>query len=745
MLHKVALSFEDGVTRFIECEDDQTVADASYRARINIPLDCRDGACGTCKAFCESGEYDGGNYLEDALTDTEAQRGFVLPCSMRPRSDLVLQIATTSALAKTSASTFTATIAAVEQSSPTTVTLAVTIPNRSELTFLPGQYVNIRVPGTNEVRSYSFSNEPDDEVLTFLIKLTPGGLMSTFLTERAAVGDELTLTGPSGSFFLRDAEVPLLLIAGGTGLSPMLSILRRLHRQGSRRPVRLLYGVSRDEDLVELASLEELAQGLDLTWEHCVSDPSSSAPRVGRVTRFLGPEQHRDGAVAVYLCGPPAMVEGVRQHLEEQGVEPAAYYVEKYILLGAPHPELEGGAAHEADPELLADPEPEPELLAEPEPEPEPESAPLTREDPPVTHTFAGASRSIAGQTVLREREDRAPLASVVDIDSTPARAIAGQSVFVRRTLKKVSTAVEQPVAEHGRRAIAGQLVFGSRESEFTGAVKPRFEPDAVVATSFLSPGRFAGKVVLLTGGAQGIGERVARRISAEGGVVALADRSDLVHEVVTSLVADGRTAFGVVADLEGWEGAQAAVQAVIAEYGRIDIAIHTVGGTIWQKPFHEYEPEQIAAEISRSLYPTLWACRAVVPYMIEAGRGTIVNVSSTATRGIHRVPYSAAKGGVNAITASLALELAPYGIRVAATAPGGTDAPPRRIPRGPAPESAEELAWRDETIAQVIESTLVKRYGSLDEQAAAIAFLASDEASYITGTTLPVAGGDLG
>jgi benzoate/toluate 1,2-dioxygenase reductase subunit len=130
---------------------------------------------------------------------------------------------------------------------------------------------------------------------------------------------------------------------------------------------------------------------------------------------------------------------------------------------------------------------------------------------------------------------------------------------------------------------------------------------------------------------------------------------------------------------------------------------------------------------------------------MIEAGRGTIVNVSSTATRGIHRVPYSAAKGGVNAITASLALELAPYGIRVAATAPGGTDAPPRRIPRGPAPESAEELAWRDETIAQVIESTLVKRYGSLDEQAAAIAFLASDEASYITGTTLPVAGGDLG
>ena len=83
--HQVALSFEDGVTRFITCRDDQTVADASYRQRINIPLDCRDGACGTCKAFCESGSYDGGTYIEDALSDDEAKAGYVLPCSMKPR------------------------------------------------------------------------------------------------------------------------------------------------------------------------------------------------------------------------------------------------------------------------------------------------------------------------------------------------------------------------------------------------------------------------------------------------------------------------------------------------------------------------------------------------------------------------------------------------------------------------------------------------------------------------------------
>jgi benzoate/toluate 1,2-dioxygenase reductase subunit len=169
------------------------------------------------------------------------------------------------------------------------------------------------------------------------------------------------------------------------------------------------------------------------------------------------------------------------------------------------------------------------------------------------------------------------------------------------------------------------------------------------------------------------------------------------------------------------------------------------VGGTIWAKPFEHYPPEQIQAEINRSLWPTLWSCRAVVPHMIERGTGTVVNVSSVATRGVNRLPYSAAKGGVNAITAALALEMAPHGIRVVATAPGGTDAPARRIARGPAPQTEEERGWYAGVVDQTVESSLLKRYGTLDEQAAAITFLASDEASYITGTVLPVAGGDLG
>jgi dihydroxycyclohexadiene carboxylate dehydrogenase len=254
-------------------------------------------------------------------------------------------------------------------------------------------------------------------------------------------------------------------------------------------------------------------------------------------------------------------------------------------------------------------------------------------------------------------------------------------------------------------------------------------------------PGRFAGKVAVVTGAAQGIGHEVALRLAREGGRVALVDRSELVHDVQREI----GDAIAITADLETFDGASAAMDATLARFGRIDILINNVGGTIWAKPYAEYEPNQIEAEVRRSLFPTLWCCRAVLPAMLRAGGGAIVNVSSVATRGINRVPYAAAKGGVNAITACLAMEYAEHGVRVCGVAPGGTEAPPRRIPRNAALPSEQERHWHQQVVDQTVSSSLLKRYGTTQEQAAAILFLASDEASYITGVTLPVAGGDLG
>jgi benzoate/toluate 1,2-dioxygenase reductase subunit len=877
----VALSFEDGVTRFITCRDDQTVADASYRQRINIPLDCRDGACGTCKALCESGTYDGGAYIDDALPPDEAAVGYVLPCSMRPRSDLVLQIASTSDVAKTRAATYTATITKLERLSATTVALGVEIPNRSELAFLPGQYVNVAVPGTDQTRSYSFSNAPHDEVLTFLVKLTPGGAMSDYLSQRAAVGDAISFTGPNGSFFLRETDRPALLLAGGTGLAPVLSMLRTLRGGSGRRKAHLIYGVSSDEDLVALDEISEIASALpEFTWDFCVADPKSTATNKGYVTSLIEPSHLYDGDVAVYLCGPPPMVESVRTHVTQAGIEPTGFYYEKFALahVGTASPSTSAPAAPTSSEQALLL-SPDARAIADKVVLPPSNVVASLGAEPSIDDRQV--IRSIAGQPMLPATTVGDPVALDPDdgaLISSGARRLAGQVLFADSDPE--TTAAPQPaptpvvsndgyqIGEEHPGIAASDALFEARQALELGALEltmgrlntqqlagyrllaestlPYVDGDRFVDAAqytetnaafhdylftltgnkhllqayqaldvkgrmsealrhatwchplcakdhvnivdafdagdrtaartlfmahaecskqtmrramsdleatraarrprFVTPGRFDGKVVVVTGAAQGIGEQTARRINAEGGILVLADRSELVCELADELGGHGGTARAVTADLEHFDGAEAVVRQSLAAFGRIDVLINNVGGAINFKPFTQFADAEIRAEIDRSLMTTLYACRAVLPAMVDRGQGVIVNVSSAATRGIHRIPYSAAKGGINAITASLAMEYAGDGIRVVATAPGGTAAPARRISRGtPEPRNDAERAWFDAHVEQTISSSLMKRYGTLDEQAAAICFLASDEAGYITGSVLPVAGGDIG
>lgn len=256
---------------------------------------------------------------------------------------------------------------------------------------------------------------------------------------------------------------------------------------------------------------------------------------------------------------------------------------------------------------------------------------------------------------------------------------------------------------------------------------------------------RFADKVMVVTGAGQGIGAGVAIRAAAEGARLLLVDRADVVKEVEEAIVGTGGAATSVLCNLETYDGAAQAMSAALDTFGRIDILVNNVGGAIRMRPYAEFEPDQIDAEIRRSLMPTLYCCHAALPAMLRQGCGTIVNVSSNATRGIRRVPYSAAKGGVNGLTQALAMEYAEAGVRVVATAPGGTRAPPRRVPRNAEGDSDQEQAWMAEAVSQVTGSSFMKRYGTLEEQIGPILFLASDEASYVTGSILPVAGGDIG
>lgn len=331
--YRIALNFEDGVTRFIECKDGEKVLDAAFRNKINLPMDCSDGVCGTCKCRAESGSYDlGDDFIDDALTSDEAESGLVLTCQMKPSSDCVIAVPTTSAACKTGQQAFSATVARVSPHNDAAIVLELDVD--AAPAFLPGQYANIDVPGSGQNRSYSFSTAPaqgqGQARIGFLIKKIPGGLMSTWV-ERAEIGTTLQLTGPLGSFYLRDDQRPLLFLAGGTGLAPFLSMLDVLARENSTQRIHLIYGVTRDLDLVLVDEIEAYAKRLaNFTFATVVAEEASSHARKGWVTQHMPTEVLNGGDVDVYLCGPPPMVDAVRRHFDENQVTPNSFHYEKF-------------------------------------------------------------------------------------------------------------------------------------------------------------------------------------------------------------------------------------------------------------------------------------------------------------------------------------------------------------------------------------------------------------------------------
>jgi benzoate/toluate 1,2-dioxygenase reductase subunit len=255
---------------------------------------------------------------------------------MRAQSDCVVRVPVSSDVCRTRQASFEATISAVRQLSDSTIALSIKGEALSKLAFLPGQYVNLGVPGSEQTRAYSFSSLQRDGEVSFLIRNVPGGLMSSFLTGMAKAGDSMTLAGPLGSFYLRDIRRPLLLLAGGTGLAPFTAMLEKIAEQGSEQPLHLIYGVTNDFDLVELDRLEAFAARIpNFSFSACVANPDSQHPLKGYVTQHIEPRHLNDGDVDVYLCGPPPMVEAVSHYIRERGIAPANFYYEKFAASAA--------------------------------------------------------------------------------------------------------------------------------------------------------------------------------------------------------------------------------------------------------------------------------------------------------------------------------------------------------------------------------------------------------------------------
>jgi NAD(P)H-flavin reductase/2-polyprenyl-6-methoxyphenol hydroxylase-like FAD-dependent oxidoreductase len=336
MLHKVTVRYSDGAEKWLNVSEDQTILDAAEASGVPIVNECQSGLCGTCVANCVSGRYELGR--TEGLSEQERADRKLLACQARVRTDCVIQLEYS---AKDNAARLVAGEAIVESVqivSDTTAILRVDASGLGEkLIYSPGQFAQLMVPGTKLWRSYSYAHVANDaNQLEFIIRLLPQGAMSDYLRAQAKPGDRIQLRGSKGRFYLREVTRPIVLMAGGTGLSAILAIVDHLSRGGYRQPVHLYYGVTRYDDLCKLDVLKSLSESYaPLTVSTIVYEPDArwQGP-TGLITDLLNERDLNGGEVDVYLCGPPAMVEATRRWFDTRGLHNIALHYEKFVATG---------------------------------------------------------------------------------------------------------------------------------------------------------------------------------------------------------------------------------------------------------------------------------------------------------------------------------------------------------------------------------------------------------------------------
>jgi 2,3-dihydroxy-2,3-dihydro-p-cumate dehydrogenase len=249
----------------------------------------------------------------------------------------------------------------------------------------------------------------------------------------------------------------------------------------------------------------------------------------------------------------------------------------------------------------------------------------------------------------------------------------------------------------------------------------------------------FTGRVACVTGAARGIGRACARHLAAGGANVALVDLDEAAAKETAAMLAAefGVGAVGLGADLAHKAEADRALSQSIAAWGRLDILVNNAGGGVL-RPTLEHDEESVRATIDRNLMTTLWCTLAAVPTMVEAGYGRIVNIGAESVRnGLYEhAVYNAAKGGVHAMCTGLAREFASAGLTFNAVAPSIvlTETVSQWLAETPADDPK---SWQ-----RAINLIPLGRAATMEEVASAVAYLASEEAAFITGQVLSVNGG---
>ncbi|HDR9055471.1 TPA: 2Fe-2S iron-sulfur cluster binding domain-containing protein [Burkholderia vietnamiensis] len=340
MSYRIEITTRDGEPFGFDCEPGQDVLAAAAQADITLPSQCRRGSCGACQATVVDGPYEMQGHSADALA--AGQSGAVLLCRTTPLGDLrVAAPYDRSKVLLQPVPVRTARLVTLDTIARDTMRVELQIePDDvfgAAAEFEAGQFAELEVPGSGLRRPYSLANASNwDGRLEFLIRLRPGGWFSTYLRERARLGDALTVRVPMGGFGLfADSLRPRWFVAGGTGLAPILSMLRRMAEYQELADARLFFGVNEESELFLLDELERLQADLpQLRVGLCVwrPGPQWAGLHGTPVDALRAALAQPDVSPDLYVCGPPPLVEGAREAAAAAGLPAAQFASERFTV-----------------------------------------------------------------------------------------------------------------------------------------------------------------------------------------------------------------------------------------------------------------------------------------------------------------------------------------------------------------------------------------------------------------------------
>ena len=313
--------------------------DAALEAGLDWPHDCRVGSCGECRCKLLSGKIKPLTDFSYTLSPEDIQQGTILACQSILKSDVSVAVELGSA--DINVQQVDARIQSVQQLTHDILEIEVALPERTFAGAVAGQYFEVMFAGLPEPRSYSLARCPDAQgssLLTFVIRHIPGGAFTDWLFESDRSGANLSVKGPFGQFYLREARQRMICIAGGSGLAPIIALVEAGIAASREEECVVLFGARAQRDLYYLDRLSELGEQWRGRFElvPVLSDepPDSDWQGArGLVTDYVTQAFEQAGAAFdhAYLCGPPPMVDASIDVLKRLGVSEAAIYFDKFL------------------------------------------------------------------------------------------------------------------------------------------------------------------------------------------------------------------------------------------------------------------------------------------------------------------------------------------------------------------------------------------------------------------------------